>query len=304
MNYVTLVSNREGDYQSVVYHEFVHLILNHTVGVMPPWMGEGLAEFYGNTQIAPGGKSAQLGNIAQHHIWRLQKEMLPLQTLAGVSQDSPFYNERDKSSVFYAESWALIHYLQLGQERKYAPKVGAFLDGITNRQTIDQAARTHLGISGAQLEEELRQYLYAPTLPRLIVKLSDKIDQLERMPAIKVTEADANAMLGDLLMHLANPKGARALFEHAVTLDAAQPLALARLAQSERGRRRRRRRARVVRAGQPRRIRRRFSRISTLARLWSRLRRRPPRSSSPRTPISSRWRSMPRSMRARRAWRG
>ena len=34
-----------------------------------------------------------------------------------------------------------------------------------------------------------------------------------------MTEADANAMLGDLLMHLANPKGARALFEHAVTLD-------------------------------------------------------------------------------------
>ncbi len=230
MNYVTLVSNAEGDYQSVVYHEFVHLVLNHTVGVMPPWMGEGLAEFYGNTQIAPGGKSAQLGNIAQHHIWRLQKEMLPLQTLAGVSQDSPFYNERDKSSAFYAESWALIHYLQLGQERKYAQKVGAFLDGIANRQTIDQAARTHLGISGAQLEEELRQYLYAPTLQRLIVKLSDKIDQLERVPAVKVTEADANAMLGDLLLHLDNPKGARALFEHAATLDGAQPLALAGLA--------------------------------------------------------------------------
>ena len=116
MNYVTLVSNREGDYQPVVYHEYVHLILSHAMGSMPTWMSEGLAEFYGSSQIAPGGKSAQLGNIVQHHIWRLQKEMLPLSTLAGIGHDSPFYNERDKSSVFYAESWALIHYLQLGQE--------------------------------------------------------------------------------------------------------------------------------------------------------------------------------------------
>ena len=230
MNYVTLVSNPEGDYQSVVYHEYVHLVLNAAIGVMPPWMAEGLAEFYGNTKIAPGGKSAQLGNIAQYHIWQLQKEMLPLQALAGVTKDSPFYNERDKSSVFYAESWALIHYLQLGQQRKYSQKTGAFLDGIANRQTIDQAAQAHLGITGAQLEEELRQYLHAPTLQRLIVKLSDKIDQLERLPAVKVPEADANATLGDLLTHLGNPKGARLLFEHATTLDEAQPLALAGLA--------------------------------------------------------------------------
>ena len=40
MNYVTLVSNREGDYQPVVYHEFVHLILSHTVGVNAALDGE------------------------------------------------------------------------------------------------------------------------------------------------------------------------------------------------------------------------------------------------------------------------
>ena len=230
MNYVTLASNREGDYQSVVYHEYVHLILSHAIGMMPAWMGEGLAEFYGNSQIASGGKSAQLGNLVQHHIWRLQKEMLPLATLAGIGHDSPFYNERDKSSVFYAESWALIHYLQLGKDRKYAPKIGAFLDGIANRQTIDQAAQAHLGVSGAQLESELQDYLHSLVFRRLIVQLSDKIDQLERLPATKVAEADANATLGDLLTHLDNPKAARALFDHAVTLDAAQPLALAGLA--------------------------------------------------------------------------
>ena len=38
-------------------------------------------------------------------------KMLPLPLLFQVDPKSPYYNERDKQSIFYAQSWALMHYL-------------------------------------------------------------------------------------------------------------------------------------------------------------------------------------------------
>ena len=41
-------------------------------------------------------------------------------TLLQVSETSPFYNEKNPASVFYAESWAIVHYLLLDPEARRA----------------------------------------------------------------------------------------------------------------------------------------------------------------------------------------
>ena len=41
--------------------------------------------------------------------------MLPLQTLLTVDHDSPLYNEGNRRSTFYAQSWALTHLILLGK---------------------------------------------------------------------------------------------------------------------------------------------------------------------------------------------
>lgn len=42
-------------------------------------------------------------------------EYVHLAAQSAVERNSPYYNERDKSSVFYAQSWALMHFLQIGR---------------------------------------------------------------------------------------------------------------------------------------------------------------------------------------------
>ena len=42
-----------------------------------------------------------------------QNKLLPIETLLNVEHGSPYYNEANRASVFYAESWALIHYLMM-----------------------------------------------------------------------------------------------------------------------------------------------------------------------------------------------
>lgn len=231
MNYITLLMDQDSDTQSVVYHEYVHLVLNRRLGAVVPWIGEGLAEFYSTFEVVDGGKKARLGTMLQHHLWTLQQKMMPLADFAAVTHDSPDYNERDKNTVFYAQSWALVHYLQLGKQRKYAPQFAAFLDAVISGTPFAAACQTVLGITPAVLEQELRSYAAAPVLYRVEVALPARLSTIEKLEPAPVPEAETHAVLGDLLTRLDERPESRAHLERAMTLDATQPLALAALAQ-------------------------------------------------------------------------
>ncbi len=45
-----------------------------------------------------------------------------------MEQDSPLYNVKSQAPLFYAESWALVHMLYLGDD--YRPKLRGLLEGI------------------------------------------------------------------------------------------------------------------------------------------------------------------------------
>jgi len=60
-------------------------------------------------QFAIGGKESRIGTIDETHLYILQQnKLLPIETLLNVERSSPYYNEANQASVFYAESWALV----------------------------------------------------------------------------------------------------------------------------------------------------------------------------------------------------
>ena len=93
-----------------IYHEYVHLVLALNFGDIPAWLSEGLAEYWGETEI--DGDRLTLGQPIPGHVMLLrQRDLLPPSVLFGVSDESPHYWERGKAEIFYAQSWALVHYL-------------------------------------------------------------------------------------------------------------------------------------------------------------------------------------------------
>lgn len=231
MNYVAILSDRDYDYSDVVYHEYVHLVAARALGPMPVWLGEGVAEFFSTFQPIDGGKKARVGDVHVGHVERLQREFMPLAALTAVDHDSPAYNERDKQSVFYAESWLLYHYLQIGQKQKYQPKFGRFVDAMLDGMPFDRACVEHLGVTMAVLESELRQYVGSLRFYQFEVTLPDTLQRIERLQPTPVPEAEVHAQLAQVLLALRDPVEARAHLDHAVSVDANQPLALARLAE-------------------------------------------------------------------------
>ena len=77
------------------------------------WLNEGLAEYYSTYALAANGKRADIGRPIPRHVALLRERFLPITQLIGVERSSELYNEGDRQSIFYAEAWALTHYLMV-----------------------------------------------------------------------------------------------------------------------------------------------------------------------------------------------
>src|SRR5271154_5618155 len=110
-----------------IYHEYFHSLTAPYYPNLPVWVSEGLAEFYGNSQISDS--AVQVGRADYDLIAELrQGNLIPLDVLFKVDHNSPYYNEQNKTSFFYAESWALTHYLMLGDKQTHKRMLDAYLD--------------------------------------------------------------------------------------------------------------------------------------------------------------------------------
>src|SRR5436190_9517300 len=114
VNYITLTADARESAFSVIYHEYVHIMLDNTTGNLPAWFNEGLAEYY-STFLIEDDLKVHVGELIPDHLQTLrQGKFYPLRTLFAVNHDSPEFDEGKKRGIFYAESWALVHYLMLG----------------------------------------------------------------------------------------------------------------------------------------------------------------------------------------------
>jgi tetratricopeptide (TPR) repeat protein len=129
---------------NTIYHEYFHSLTTPYYPNLPVWVSEGLAEFYGNTQI--GDSEVGLGRPDEDLIVELkQGGLMPLDVLLKVDHNSPYYNEQNKISVFYAESWALTHYLMVGDKSSHRAMLQAYVNAMTNGATEEQAATQAFG---------------------------------------------------------------------------------------------------------------------------------------------------------------
>ncbi|MSU51707.1 MAG: hypothetical protein EXS37_21890 [Opitutus sp.] len=100
--------------QRLVFHEYVHHLFRITEQEPPVWFNEGTAELYSAIREERG--QLEIGQPQIGRIATLQTEkLMPLETLFAVDHASPIYRGKDHSGLFYAQSWALLHYWNFGE---------------------------------------------------------------------------------------------------------------------------------------------------------------------------------------------
>jgi tetratricopeptide (TPR) repeat protein len=203
----------------VIYHEFVHALTKDTATPLPPWASEGIAEVYSTFEIESNGKEMLLGRAIAEHLQTLQTKSLPLNSLFAVDRASPDYNEQTKQGIFYAESWAVMHYLMLANDRQRHPQLVKFITLLGNGKTIDENFREAFQTDPARLEKELQDYIRRFAFPAVRFKLQSKIDFDHEVEVSPLTEAQGQYYLGDLLAHTGRNDAAETQLQKAISLD-------------------------------------------------------------------------------------
>ena len=232
VNYITLTTERGSENPfSTIYHEYVHLLVNNSLGkgAAPPWFNEGLAEYYGTFAIEDDRK-VYLGRLIDYHLRLLREQkMIPLAQLFAVDNYSLERNRHDVRSLFYAESWALVHYLILADGGRRLPQLGQFLALIKQGVETEQAFGRAFQTDTAGMEKELQKYIHARTFQGKVVTFERPLEFDSQMTAAPLTEAEAESYLGDLLLHTNRADEAAARLERALQLDPALVTARAAL---------------------------------------------------------------------------
>ena len=220
VNYITLSTESRGDRDpfSTIFHEYTHLLVNDTFGKTPAWFNEGLAELYSTLSVSDDQRVV-IGRPIRRHISTLQQNsLLPLRTLLEVDYKSPFYNESQKQSIFYAEAWALMHYLMMTDNGVRAPHVLEFLQLLNAHTALEPAFQKAFNTSIESFESALRGYVLQDHFRSNDLTFARKIQPSIEMTSASLSEAEVFAYQGDLLIH-SNRNEAETYLLKAVALD-------------------------------------------------------------------------------------
>ena len=229
VNYITLTTEATQNPFSVIYHEYVHLLVENTTGNMPAWFNEGLAEYYSTFSIEEDRK-VHLGELIPYHLETLREgKLYPLRSLFAVDHYSPEYNEGSKRGIFYAESWALVHYLILGNGGQRLPQLGKFIELLNANVAVDEAARQAFQTDLDTLQKEFKKYIEGHTFRMQIATFERKLEFDNEITSAPVSEAEAQAYLGDLQLHTNQLKDAETRLQQALALDPKLTMAQASL---------------------------------------------------------------------------
>jgi tetratricopeptide (TPR) repeat protein len=216
-NYIALRTDVEAEFPYLpIYHEYVHLIVSLNYQHFPLWLNEGFADFLGcATLTAKGGK---LGRPSSSDLEILQQsKLLPLDTLFRVDHQSPYYNEAEKTTIFYAESWALVHYLMLDPQKQKDQALSKYISFVENGADPVEAANRAFG-DLAQLQKALESYITKTSYMEYAVALPAKPDAKD-YSVRAISPAEAQARLGDFDLHRGQLDAASRRLEEAIRLD-------------------------------------------------------------------------------------
>jgi tetratricopeptide (TPR) repeat protein len=216
-NYMLLRLDAQGDHPyASVYHEYTHLLLSDVETWLPLWLNEGLAEYFENTDIHE--KDAYMGEPSREDIMLLrQNKLIPIETLLAVNVESPYYHQEAKGSIFYAESWALVHMLQVAAETLHSQSMAAYVEMVSRHVDPVTAGERAFG-DLHQLQKTLELYISRFSFSYLKVVVAQDVNE-PSFPAKTVPLPEADAIRAEFLAWNDRGKDARALLDTVLQQD-------------------------------------------------------------------------------------
>lgn len=217
-HYVVLRLSVEGDRPyHTLYHEYTHALMHLNFTGLPLWLDEGFAEYLGNASL--GDKEVRIGLIDSSHLYILrQNKLLPVETLLAVDHSSPYYNEQNRASVFYAESWALVHYLLLDPDARQKGLLAKFLAAWTASNDQLGAAQQSFG-DLKKFSQVIEGYARRGSFFSGVMKPPADAVLDKNYPVRTLSPAEVLALRGDFFVHHNRADAAKQPLQEALKME-------------------------------------------------------------------------------------
>jgi hypothetical protein len=205
-----------GDANSVVvYHEYTHSVLHANAHWLPIWLDEGMAEFFAYTRFekdhiyvgAPSLRMAVLRN----------ESLIPVTTMLDVNSRSPYYHDESKAQLFYAEAWAMVHYMTFGPDMGNGEKLNQFFK-LTQEGTSQQKAFQQVFGDPHAFDFAFSQYISRFSFSAGVLPPDHSTDP-KSFSERKLTPAEADYELACFQVGAHDRTNARTSIEKAIALD-------------------------------------------------------------------------------------
>jgi tetratricopeptide (TPR) repeat protein len=218
-NYVLLRLDAEQEQHpyAIVYHEYTHLQLSGASEWIPLWLNEGLAQFFQNTDIR--NKDVHLGQPSAEDLYLLrQSRFIPLPVLFKIDASSPYYHQEDKGSIFYAESWALTHMLEVNDRMNNTQHLRDYAVLLANHEDSLVAAEKAFG-DVKKLQSALESYIQSAQYREFILNsAAAPIDESSYTTRV-LSPTDADAARADVLASVGRLQDAHSLLDAVLKAD-------------------------------------------------------------------------------------
>ncbi len=204
----------------VMYHEWAHGLFRLNYRGLPLWLDEGLAEYWGGSDI--DNKEGRVGMADRAQLRVLQQNpFIPISTLVSVDATSPLYNTRDHAGMFYAESWAIVHYFSIAPEVSEQHLLNKYLAALQATDDPIEAASRSFG-DLKQLGEKLEAYTRQSAFLYQRMAVSSNISEKD-FAARRLSPAEGLVAQADYLLHTNHLPEAIEILHEAEKLDAKVP---------------------------------------------------------------------------------
>jgi cytochrome c-type biogenesis protein CcmH/NrfG len=185
-----------------ISRDFALVFLNCNYPPTQAWFDEGFADYFSslrfeNKQVLIGGDPDSFTELLNTTAW------LAIPDLFATSRAMPAAQESSHHTVFYAESWIVMHYL-LSQNK--LPETGTYFDLVENQHlSVEEAIQKAYGMSSGQLADAVKNYFHtlaqsgtAGASPLLGVAPSDQIGSSNQ----ELPFAEGQALLAEMTVRL------------------------------------------------------------------------------------------------------
>ncbi len=213
-------------------HEYVHYLLrNHGGFDQPLWFDEGSAEFLSTVGVR--GDHGALGGLRRDHVRLLRDQpWLPLIRILKVEELEGWGSR--KRAIFYAESWAFVHYLNFGLEKpgQGQAQLNRYFRRVASGTPRERAVREAFGVAPSSLDRRLQRYVRGERFGAVAIRFehSEAVQAAEPRP---LARDEVVTRLGWLLISLGRAKPAQRYFEMAIAANPSNARAHAGLGAAE-----------------------------------------------------------------------